>query len=434
MTAAVTVCVPVYNGARFVAETLESLRRQTLTDFKALVSIDLGEDASVEACRPFCHDPRFHIMAHKSRKGWVGNCNFLISLVETDYFCILPHDDLLEAGYLAEMSAALVARPFAVAAYSDIATFEGADVCVSQQHVGGDPFDRVADFLAHHFNVSVFRGMIRKSSAFPGPYLEGNRCDDFAADSLWALRLAYCGDFVRVAKPLYRKRIHAAAETQRWWRWSDAQALSAWIEHCAACGRVVETMDFPPGRKTALRYAALTRLMQGAARLWPRVSPAQSPEPDRLMIVARYMERIAGPELPPAPAISIADPELGLLASARLITGKGAETPETLRRAVAVAPQYSEALHALSNALLQAGELAEPLAASLRAGILEGVPDREGSAAALYSALVRFHLKRGDGARALAAAELWVAAHPHFPAAQNTVEQLRAAAQRHSPP
>ena len=105
---AVTVCVPVYNAAPFVAETLQHIARQSFTDFKVIISVDPGDDSSLDICQSFASDSRFEIVAPPERLGWVGNVNALIARVDTPMFCITPHDDLLNAEYLSVMHDALM--------------------------------------------------------------------------------------------------------------------------------------------------------------------------------------------------------------------------------------------------------------------------------------------------------------------------------------
>ena len=43
---AVTVCVPVFNAAAFLAETLDSIAAQSFADIKVLISLDRSGDDS----------------------------------------------------------------------------------------------------------------------------------------------------------------------------------------------------------------------------------------------------------------------------------------------------------------------------------------------------------------------------------------------------
>src|SRR5688572_9092751 len=96
----ITVCVPVWNGASFVAETLECVRRQTQTDLRVLISDDHSDDDSAAVCQTFESDSRFEVVVQPERLGWVGNVNWLLKRVDTPFGCILPHDDLITPDYL----------------------------------------------------------------------------------------------------------------------------------------------------------------------------------------------------------------------------------------------------------------------------------------------------------------------------------------------
>jgi hypothetical protein len=417
MTARVTVCVPVYNGARFVAQTLQSLQQQTVRDFKAVVSVDLSADESIRACAPFIADSRFWVLAHKSRKGWVENCNFLISKVDTEFFCLLPHDDIIEPTFLETLLSAMDRRPDAVAAYSDIVSFEGHSETVEQAEITGDRFERVLDYLSFHFNAVVFRGLIRKALLPSGPPLIPSACEDFAADSLWGLRLVERGAFVRTPTALYRKRMHAQAETQRWNRWDKEQAQDAWIEHCADCRRAVAEMSFSPKEHGVLQYALVTRLLQSAAVLWSAAGTATLSEPERQMLIARFITRISAARQIPHPIVSPLAPELGKLLSGQL-SQQADRNPQSksksalLRRAVAAAPDCVEAYHNLSNALLRDDKVSEPIVVTIRAQVLA-----VGTASALgYAELLRrvalYHERNGDSARCTAALQRLAALNP----------------------
>jgi len=103
----ITVCVPVYNGAAFVAETLESIAAQSFTDFHVLISVDKGDDDSEQQCRRFLADDRFTLITQPARLGWVGNTNALIARVDSPFFCIIPHDDVIAPDYFGALPGVL---------------------------------------------------------------------------------------------------------------------------------------------------------------------------------------------------------------------------------------------------------------------------------------------------------------------------------------
>ena len=55
----VSVIIPMYNAARFISQTLESLLYQTMTDFEVIVVDDCSTDNSVEVVERFV--PKFAV-------------------------------------------------------------------------------------------------------------------------------------------------------------------------------------------------------------------------------------------------------------------------------------------------------------------------------------------------------------------------------------
>ena len=56
----VSVCIPTYNGAEFVAEAIQSVLGQSFADFELLVVDDGSDDSTLTTVRSFA-DPRLRI-------------------------------------------------------------------------------------------------------------------------------------------------------------------------------------------------------------------------------------------------------------------------------------------------------------------------------------------------------------------------------------
>jgi glycosyltransferase involved in cell wall biosynthesis len=235
---AITVCVPVYNAAAFVSETMEHIAAQTFRDFKVLVSIDRGDDDSESVCRRMLSDPRFEVVTQSMRLGWVGNVNALIARVDTPFFCITPHDDLLDPRYLEVMHNALTSEPSASCAYSDIQGFGTMQPVISQPAVRGSRIERVLDVLLNHYSAVTFRGLVRRRNEHDHPYLPTGIPRDFAADAAWTMRLVLRGELLRIPELLYRKRYDDTSVHAGWSQGSRAEQLGLYAAMVAMCTRL----------------------------------------------------------------------------------------------------------------------------------------------------------------------------------------------------
>jgi glycosyltransferase involved in cell wall biosynthesis len=96
----VSVCVPSYNGAEFIGQTLQSVLDQSFADFELLVVDDLSSDDTVSIVRRFT-DPRIKLIRNQSNLGLGGNWNHALSLKLGKYVKLLCEDDLLHPSCLA---------------------------------------------------------------------------------------------------------------------------------------------------------------------------------------------------------------------------------------------------------------------------------------------------------------------------------------------
>jgi GT2 family glycosyltransferase len=260
-TTRICIAVPVWRGADYVAETLESVLRQRGAELRIIVSVDGDDETSEAACRPFLADPRVQLLVQRRRLGWVGNSSTALAAAaeeNADYACLQPHDDVLEEDYIAALLAAAEANPGAAVVYSDIQSFGAHDALLQQPTVTGSPFERQICLLRDHFAAVAFRGLTRVSALRSILPMAGNPCEDFAADTVWMARQALVGDLVRVPHALYRKRYHANNTHTQWFAWSYKRRMTAWIRHC---------LDMLAAALRASNIQSERRMLHGAARM-----------------------------------------------------------------------------------------------------------------------------------------------------------------------
>lgn len=98
----VTVGLPVYNGERFIARTIQSLRAQSFGDFELLVSDNASTDGTVRVVRELAErDPRIRLFEQPCNRGVARNWNFLAHKASGRYLKWTSASDLYAPTFLA---------------------------------------------------------------------------------------------------------------------------------------------------------------------------------------------------------------------------------------------------------------------------------------------------------------------------------------------
>lgn len=255
--ACVTICVPAYMAGGFIAETLQSISRQTYRTIKVLISVDPSTDNTIEACGPFLADPRFSLVSQPKRLGWPGNVNYLLDQVRTDYFCIVLHDDLIDPDYVARLMRALRRAPSTICAYPLMQRFGQEPALASIAGVTGDPYARAMAFLARPLNAVALRGVTRSAVLRSGQRLRDLGTGGFFAEFLWAFELALLGDCRRVRRTRYHSRYRADSVSKGWRAWPAERKRAGWRALLRQFNQAVAQRNFSEQQRDALMEAML---------------------------------------------------------------------------------------------------------------------------------------------------------------------------------
>ena len=91
---AISVCIPTYNGAKYIAQTIESILNQTFTDFEIIVSDDGSSDNTLEIVDSF-NDRRIVRIDRLSKVGAEANWNNAVANASASLVKLVCQDDLL---------------------------------------------------------------------------------------------------------------------------------------------------------------------------------------------------------------------------------------------------------------------------------------------------------------------------------------------------
>ena len=115
------VCIPVYNGAAFVARALDSVAQQSFTDVTVIVSDNASTDATPEILAEWSHRLPMRIIRRPRTLPMRDHFNALLDDVDTESYMLLCHDDYLASrDALARAQAALDADADISAVYCDL--------------------------------------------------------------------------------------------------------------------------------------------------------------------------------------------------------------------------------------------------------------------------------------------------------------------------
>jgi glycosyltransferase involved in cell wall biosynthesis len=108
----VSIGLPVYNGAAYLAAAVESIRAQTFGDFELLIADNASTDDTETIGRRYAdQDPRIRYRRQPCNLGAVENHRWVYERSAGQYFKWAAHDDVLHPEFLARCVAALDADP-----------------------------------------------------------------------------------------------------------------------------------------------------------------------------------------------------------------------------------------------------------------------------------------------------------------------------------
>jgi glycosyltransferase involved in cell wall biosynthesis len=110
MSLPITVLMSVYNGEPFLAETIQSILTQSLTDFEFLIIDDASTDNSMDIIRSF-KDKRIRLVQQDTNQGIANSLNHGLSLAQGNYIAVIDQDDIALPMRLSVSKAALDDNP-----------------------------------------------------------------------------------------------------------------------------------------------------------------------------------------------------------------------------------------------------------------------------------------------------------------------------------
>jgi len=205
--------MPVYNGERFIAAALESVRGQH--DGIELVIVDDGSsDRTLDIVRDFAKVLPIRLLTPRRIGNWVAVSNIGLREATGDWACFLHQDDLWLPGRIERLRGEMESAEDALVLHNAI--FVGPDgrelgpwTCPLPE--GDVPQERFIERLLIQNFIAIPSPVFRRNAAIGSGGLDEGLW--FSADwDLW-LRLGALGPVRFIAETLSAFRVHPASQT-----------------------------------------------------------------------------------------------------------------------------------------------------------------------------------------------------------------------------
>jgi glycosyltransferase involved in cell wall biosynthesis len=116
-----SVLIPVYNGAEFLGEALQSVADQSLSEVKVIVSNNASTDGTALVLQEWQGRLDLTVITQPKTLPMQQHFNAILGAVDTEIYMLLCHDDYLaDRDALRQAQAALIENPDVSAVYCDL--------------------------------------------------------------------------------------------------------------------------------------------------------------------------------------------------------------------------------------------------------------------------------------------------------------------------
>lgn len=207
----ISVILPVYNVAPYLAQCLTSILTQTYTNLEVILIDDGSTDHSAQICRQFTSDPRVQFYQHANR-GLARTRNRGLKLAHGDYLSFVDSDDWLAPDTYATLLASCHTTGADIAVCGRYLTTETGKVQSEQFSHAQTFYNRVAAMRALLLEQAFDASMADKlfhCSCLTGIQFPANKLHDDVGTFYKILHQSQ--HLVHVGRPLYyyRKRTNS---------------------------------------------------------------------------------------------------------------------------------------------------------------------------------------------------------------------------------
>jgi hypothetical protein len=207
----VSVVMPVYNGAKYLAEAIDSILAQSYCDYELIIVDDGSHDNSASIAAAYT-DPRVRMVRQENR-GVAVSLNRGVALSRGEYIARMDADDVSDRGRLELQMAYLDANPACVLVGTQAILIDAGSHPLAPMPRPTRP-DDIKRMLARGSSPFVHGSVVFRKDAASSCGLYDERFRNAEDWALWA-KMEHTGLMANLASTSYRYRLHPDACTNQ---------------------------------------------------------------------------------------------------------------------------------------------------------------------------------------------------------------------------
>ena len=207
----ISVIMPLYNCADFVAKAVDSILNQTYPTFELIIIDDGSSDNSLEVVGQF-KDSRIKFYQNNSNKGLVYTLNRGLNIAKGDLVARMDADDMCSYQRFEKQLSLMERYPHSIVCGTGIQLFDDRNIRRKATRLPTNNLMSLLDCIVCHASTIVKKATFEKNNI---SYKYDSVIEDFTLWSeIYKVNEYRSNTFINVQEPLYYYRQHASQLTQ----------------------------------------------------------------------------------------------------------------------------------------------------------------------------------------------------------------------------
>lgn len=213
----VSIGIPVYNGERYLEQTIDSILAQTYSNFELIISDNGSIDRTQEICEKYVSkDKRIKYHRNEKNLGAAPNYNLVFELSSGKYFKWADYDDLLAPEFISKCVDVLNNYPDAAVCFPKAKLIDENGRIVDDYEPLPDtsspqPHVRFRNLILAPDHHAIQASGLMRSDLVGRSVLHGSYS---SSDEVFLASYALLGNFLEIPEQLIYVRIHPKQSTQ----------------------------------------------------------------------------------------------------------------------------------------------------------------------------------------------------------------------------